>query len=137
MGPPIDTERWCAASMPYSWLPAARPAQRAPHAVSTCELEADCVAPDILNRTYAIRQPLSSAGARVRSSSANPPLSRNCAFSKGRFQLLYCFLGACFVVLELRGGLCMQGDCGYRGRPAVGGEPAADLAGGARAATGV
>ena len=82
MGPLIDTERWCATSMPYSWLPAARPAQRAPHAVSTCELEADCVAPDILNRTYAIRQPLSSAGARARSSSASPPLSRNCVFER-------------------------------------------------------
>jgi hypothetical protein len=62
VGPPIDTEPWTRATAPYSWLPVARPAQRGMKAVSTCELEADCVAPDILNRTYAIRTPLASAG---------------------------------------------------------------------------
>lgn len=65
VGPPVDTEEWTQATAPYSWLPAARPTQRAPHAVSTSELEADCVAPDILNRAYAIRQPLSTAGMHV------------------------------------------------------------------------
>lgn len=57
----VDTRPWTAQSTPAAWLAASRGPHNALLPQSTCELEADCVAPDILNRRHAVRCRLADA----------------------------------------------------------------------------
>lgn len=50
-----DSQPWTMQTTPYSWLAASRGAHNALLPQSSCELEADCAAPDILNRRHAVR----------------------------------------------------------------------------------
>eukprot|EP00892_Ulva_mutabilis_P005116 jgi/Ulvmu1/2977/UM015_0017.1 len=57
----IDAQPWTMQTTPYTWLAVSRGAHNALLPQSTCELEADCVAPDILNRRHAVRSRLADA----------------------------------------------------------------------------
>lgn len=57
----IDTRPWTLQSTPAVWLAALRGPFNALLPQSSCELEADCIAPDILNRRHAVRRRLADA----------------------------------------------------------------------------